>query len=338
MRVLVTGATGFLGKHLVQKLVARGDEVCALVWPPDTRSALQNLPVAILEGDIQNANLVMQAVKGNEVVFHCAGKVDDWGPRNEFYRVNVDGTRNILEASRISGVKHFIHISSLAVLGIPETAPVDETMPYTTKLFNPYMETKLIAEKLVLEYHNKHKLPVTIIRPGILWGPEDTSIFPRLKRLALTGLMIFKIGMGNNVLCLAYVPNLVDALLLAADVKNPDCQIYHIADEEKITSGAYFAALSRAIGVKQPAIPIPFFVLYIVASLFELGAKLLKLDQPPLLTRYGLYLWSCTFIVNITKAKKQLGYQQRVFFKEGMEQLTEWYAKTKSEYAPNVIV
>jgi nucleoside-diphosphate-sugar epimerase len=329
MKVLVTGATGFLGKHLVQKLVARGDEVCALVWPPSTRSTLQNLSVTMLEGDIQNANLVMQAVKGNDVVFHCAGKVDDWGPRNEFYRVNVDGTRNMLEACRVAGVKHFIHISSLAVLGIPETAPVDETMPYTTKPFHPYMETKLLSEKLVLEYHNKHKLPVTIIRPGILWGPGDTSIFPRLERLASKGLMIFKMGTGNNVLCLSYVPNLVDALLLAADVENPDCQIYHIADEERITSGAYFAALTKAISAKQPTIPTPFFVLYIVASLFELGAKLLRLSQSPLLTRYGLYLWSCTFIVNLSKAKKQLGYQQQVFFKEGMKQLTEWYAKTK---------
>ncbi len=331
MKVLVTGASGFLGKHLVQKLAARGDEVRALVWPPGTRSTLQNLPVTMLEGDIQNANLVMQAAKGNDVVFHCAGKVDDWGSRNEFYRVNVDGTRNMLEASRVAGVKHFIHISSLVVLGVPETAPVDETMPYTTKPFNPYMETKLVSEKLVLEYHNEYKLPVTIIRPGILWGPGDTSIFPRLERLASTGLMIFKIGTGNNVLCLSYVPNLVDALLLAADVENPDCQIYHITDEEKITSGDYFSALTKTIGAKQPTIPTPFFSLYIAASLFELGAKLLRSSRSPLLTRYGLYLWGCTFIVNLSKAKKQLGYQQRVFFNEGMQQLADWYDKKRCQ-------
>ena len=329
MKVLVTGATGFLGKHLVQKLVARGDEVCALVWPSSNCSTLQNLSVTMLEGDIQNADLVMQAVKGNDVVFHCAGKVDDWGPRHEFYQVNVEGTRNMLDASRAAGVKHFIHISSLVVLGIPETTPVDETMPYSTKFFNPYMETKFLSEKLVIEYHNKHKLPVTIIRPGILWGPGDTSIFPRLERLASKGLMIFKMGTGNNVLCLSYVHNLVDALLLAADVKNPDCQVYHITDEEKITSGVFFDALTKAIGAKQPTIPTPLFILFIVASLFELGTKLLRLSQPPLLTRYGLYMWSCTFITNISKAKKQLGYQQRVFFKEGIQQLKEWYVKTK---------
>ena len=329
MKVLVTGATGFLGKHLVQKLVARGDEVCALVWPPSTCSTLQNLSVTMLEGDIQNTALVMQAAKGKDVVFHCAGKVDDWGPRYEFCQVNVEGTRNMLEASRAAGVKHFIHISSLVVLGIPESTPVDETMPYSTKFFNPYMETKFLSEKLVIEYHNKHKLPVTIIRPGILWGPGDTSIFPRLERLASKGLMIFKMGTGNNVLCLSYVHNLVDALLLAADVKNPDCQVYHITDEDKITSGVFFDALTKAIGAKQPTIPTPLFILFIVASLFELGAKLLRLSQPPLLTRYGLYMWSCTFITNISKAKKQLGYQQRVFFKEGIQQLKEWYVKTK---------
>jgi nucleoside-diphosphate-sugar epimerase len=329
MKVLVTGATGFLGKHLVQRLVARGDEVCALVWPPGTRSALQDLSVTMLEGDIQDTAVLKQAAQGKDVVFHCAGKVDDWGPRHEFYKVNVVGTQNMLEASRAAGVKHFIHISSLVVLGIPETMPADETMPYTTKFYNHYMETKLLAEKSVIEYHHKHKLPVTIIRPGILWGPGDTSIFPRLERLALKGLLIFKLGTGNNVLCLSYVPNLVDALLLAADVKNPECQVYHITDEEKITSGAYFSAVTKAIGVQQPIIPTPLFILDIVASLFELGAKLLQLSRPPLLTRYGLYLWSCTFITTIAKAKKQLGYQQRVFFKEGIQQLAEWYAKTK---------
>jgi len=327
MKALVTGASGFLGKHLVQRLAARGDEVCALVWPRSTCPVLENLPVTIFACDIRDAASVAHAAKGTDTVFHCAGKVDDWGPREEFYRINVEGTRNVLEASRAAGVKHFIHISSLSVLGFPGTAPADETMPCTTRPFNPYMETKLAAEKIVLEYHHRHKLPVTIIRPGILWGPEDTSIFSRIERLASKGMMIFKIGAGNNVLCLSYIQNLVDALLLAADVTCPDCQIYHIADEESITSGDYFAALTKAIGVRPPVIPVPFCVLYIAASVFELWARPLRSSRSPLLTRYGLYLWSLTVMVNLSKAKKQLGYQQRVSFKEGMDQLAAWYAK-----------
>ena len=160
MKALVTGASGFLGKHLIQKLVARGDEVSALVWPTRTRSVLQNLPVILIDGDVQDTAAIKRATQGQDVVFHCAGKVADWGPRSEFYQVNVEGTRNLLEANRAAGVKHFIHISSLAVLGIPDTTSVNETMPYTTKCLNPYMETKLASEKMVLDYHKKNKLPV----------------------------------------------------------------------------------------------------------------------------------------------------------------------------------
>ena len=294
MRVLVTGAGGFLGRHLVRRLAAQGDEITALVWPAGTGQELRDMPVRIVEANICNKDSVREAVQGQEIIFHCAGKVDDWGPRNDYYKVNVEGTRNMLESSRAAGVKHFIYVSSLVILGIPETNPVDETHPYTDNLFNPYLETKLLSEQLVREFYAEHKLPVTIIRPGILWGPGDTTIFPRMARLAKCGLM-FTVGRGDNILCLTYVSNMVDALMLAARVEHPDGQIYHIADTEKITSKQYFKELVAAVGAWQPPGSLPFCIADGFAFLSEIAARFLKavgIDFPPLLTRYGLYLWS----------------------------------------------
>ena len=178
----------------------------ALVWPAGTGQELRDVPVKLVEGNICNKDSVREAVQGQDIVFHCAGKVDDWGPRDDYYKVNVEGTRNMLEASRAAGVRHFIYVSSLVVLGAPETNPIDETHPYTGNLFNPYLETKLLSEQLVREFYAMHKLPVTIIRPGILWGPGDTTIFPRMAQLAKCGLM-FTLGRGDNILCLTYVSN-----------------------------------------------------------------------------------------------------------------------------------
>ncbi|MCX5900184.1 MAG: NAD-dependent epimerase/dehydratase family protein [Proteobacteria bacterium] len=331
MKVLVTGATGFLGRQLVEQLVARGDDVTGLVWPAAACPSLQGRPVRLLVGDIRDLDAVTKAVQGQDVVFHCAGKVDDWGPRDEYYMVNVEGTRMMLEASRAAGVKHFIHISSLVVVGLPKKNPIDETAPYTNNPANFYMETKLVSEKMVLEYGTIHGLAVTIIRPGILWGPGDTTMLPRMERLAKSRLLV-PIGGGGNILCLTHVANLVDALLLAAQSEKAHGQVYHITDTESVSCGQYFRALACAIGFRQPPISIPYPVVYAAAFFLELGAAALRaagIAVPPLLTRYGIALWSATMIAPPTKAQQQLGYRQHVFFKEGMKNLAAEYAHKK---------
>ena len=125
---------------------------------------------------------------------------------------------------------------------------------------------------------------------------------------------------------------MVDALMLAARVEHPDGQIYHIADTEKITSKQYFKGLVAAVGAWQPPGSLPFCIAYGFAFIAEVAARLMKavgIDFPPLLTRYGLYLWSSTMIAPVTKARERLGYEQKVFFKEGMKNLAAWYADNK---------
>ena len=333
MKVLVTGASGFLGSTLVRALAARGDAVTALVRETSKCAALAGCPVTRVIGDVQDKDSLARATRGHDIVFHCAGRVADWGPRQEFYRVNVEGTGNLLEASRSAGIRHFIHISSLVVLGVPRSMPVNETAPYAARAFHPYIETKILAERLVLEYYNKYRLPITIIRPGIIWGPGDTTIFPRLEQLARKKLLAF-IGRGTNVLCLSYIGNLVAALLQAAAVEQPDGQIYSIADEEQITSRTFFVALAEALGLPPPAIAVPFFALNAAAVLCELWVRLACPAQAPLLTRLGLYLWGTHYIADTSRARQKLGYVQKVSFTAGMQNLASWYRQHAAAAVP----
>jgi nucleoside-diphosphate-sugar epimerase len=329
MKVLVTGATGFLGSALARALAERGDEVSVLVRSTSNCAPLRGIPVQTITGDVQDRASLDRAVSGNDVVMHCAGKVEDWGKRQQFFQINVEGTRNLLEASCAAGIKHFIHTSSLTVLGIPRGTPIDETTPYTKDYFEPYTETKIISEQLVLDFHHKHRLPVTIIRPGVIWGPGDTTILPRLERFAKKGL-IFNIGRGDNILCLSYISNLVDGFLLAADSGRGEGQIYHVIDDEKITSRTFFAELSATVGVKKPAASLPFSLMYGIAYCFEAIGKLLKFSEPPLLTRLGLCLWGCDCNYDITRTRQQLGYKPRVSFNEGVKRVSQWYCETRS--------
>ena len=330
MKVLVTGASGFLGSALVRALAARGDAVTVLVRQTSNCSAFAGCPVALVTGDVQDRDSLARATRGNDTVFHCAGRVADWGPRSEFYRVNVEGTRNLLDASCSAGIQHFIHVSSLVVLGVPRTMPVTETTPYATRYFHPYVETKILAEQLVLDCHARYRLPATIVRPGIIWGPGDTTIFPRIEQLARKGLMVI-LGRGDNILCLSYIGNLVAGLLRAAAIEQPDGQIYSIADEEHITSRAFFTALTAALDLPPPRLTVPFSALDAVARLCEVWARLVRSSQAPLLTRLGLYLWGTHYIADITKARQKLGYRQQVSFKEGLQNLGAWY---RQQYKP----
>lgn len=133
------------------------------------------------------------------------------------------------------------------------------------------------------------------------------------------------IGRGNNVLCLSYIGNLVAALLKASAVERPDCQIYSIADEERITSREFFSEFTASLGLPPPGLAIPFFALYAAAGVCEAWARLVRSSRAPILTRLGLYLWGTHYIADITKAALQLGYRPQVSFKEGMQNLAAWY-------------
>ncbi len=328
MNALVTGATGFLGSNLVHALLKKGYSVRALVRSSGRRSLLDGCRVEFAEGDLSDASSLTAAVQGQDVVFHTAAMVTEWGRREDFFKINVAGTRSLLDASLQAGVQRFIHTSSLSVLGIPrDERPIDESRPYASDGLNPYTETKIEAERIVMNYCSDRGLPAVIVRPGIIWGPGDTTFLPRLLRLARYGV-VCTIGRGDNRMCLSYIANIVGALLLAAEKREAVGQVYNITDDECITSGQYIAGLAKATGHRPPSFSLPYPLLYAVSCGCEIAAKLFRLSGAPLISRFGLYLLSSGGTYSMQKARDELGYQPAVSFVQGMQSISRWFSET----------
>jgi len=321
MKVLVTGATGFLGGHLAERLAVMGKDVRALVRNPTRAKRLKESGIEVAVGDLLDHATLVSASRGVEVIYHCAGMVKDWGKKDLFYQANVQGTKNLLEAALRNGCK-IVHTSSLTVLGIHRSAkPVDETFPYAQRPVDPYTETKIQAEKLALEYVGKG-IPIVVVRPGFIWGPGDTTILPRV----LTHLKkrrLFLISGGKNLLSLSYCSNVVDGLIAAAK-SGTSGRVYHITDGEKVTGKEYFCALSKLFQLPPPSITVPFPLALAFVFLTEMQARLRRCDEPPPFTLYGLYLLSHHLETDLSRAKSELGYYPRVGFTEGMKRMEAW--------------
>jgi nucleoside-diphosphate-sugar epimerase len=318
---LVSGATGFLGSHLLAKLQEKGFKVRALARQTSDISGLVRSGIELSEGDVLDRQSLRRAMKGQQLVFHTAGKVSDWGSRQEFWQANVEGTANVISACRDAGVKRLIHVSSLTVLGLPRSgARVDEKTPLADSSRDFYTMSKIAGERLVREAHGSSRLETVVIRPGVIWGPGDTTILPRLAALLRRGQLVF-IDRGENQLGLSHVENLSQGLVLAALTPSAAGQIYHLTDGEEITARDVFYALAVALGVPPPRFSLPFPVVYFLAALLEWTARIKKTDNPPALTRYGVRLVACNSRYDIGKAQSELGYRPALTFRRSINTL-----------------
>jgi nucleoside-diphosphate-sugar epimerase len=318
---LVSGATGFLGGHLLHKLREKGFRVRALARQTSDIAELVRSGVDVCEGDVADPQSLRRAMAGQQLVFHTAGKVSDWGSRQEFWQANVEGTANVIAACREAGVKRLIHVSSLTVLGLPRSgAQVDEKTPPADSIRDFYTISKIAGEILVRKAHGGGGLETVVIRPGVIWGPGDTTILPRLAALLRRGRLVF-IGRGGNHLGLSHVENLSQGLILAALTPSAAGQIYHLTDGEEITARDAFCALAAALGLPLPRFSLPFPVVYFLAALLERIARLQNAVTPPALTRYGVRLVACDSRYDISKAINELGYRPLLTFRQGLATL-----------------
>jgi polyketide synthase len=318
---LVSGATGFLGGYLLGKLREKGYRVRALARETSDISGLVRDGFDICKGDVTDRQSLRRAMAGQQLVFHTAGKVSDWGSRHEFWQANVEGTANVIAASREAGVRRLVHVSSLTVLGLPRTGrPVDESTPYGDALGDFYTTSKIAGEKLVREAHTPGGLETVVVRPGVIWGPGDTTIFPRLAGL-LRRRQLFFIGGGKNQVGISHVENLSQGLILAATVPAAAGHVYHLTDGETLTERDLFCAFAAALGVPAPRFSLPFTAAYFLAAMMEWMARLRKAATPPALTRYGIRLVASDSRYDISKAQKELGYKPPLSFIQGVKTL-----------------
>jgi len=323
MRVFITGINGFIGSSLAARLVEDGEEVSGLVRKTSDLSLLQGLKVKLFTGDLSNRDILDRATQGVDVVYHLAGRASDWGAMEQFRKVNLEGTRNLLESSLKSQVKKFVFISSTAVHGFGGFKNATEDSPKTPTIF-PYCITKREAEDLVNRFYREKGLPTIIIRPGNVFGPNDRAVFARMAERLEKGQMVY-ISRGKALTCPTYIENLVDAILLAASRNDTVGETFIITDGLEVTWKEYFDRIADKLGVRRPLFSIPYSLAYYAGTICEAILRLFGSKKPPIITRYRMAHAGKDYHFSIEKARTKLGYKPRVSLDKALERTVEWY-------------
>jgi len=326
MNNLVTGATGFVGSHVAEKLIADGQHVIALARETSDTSFLKQIGADIRYGTLTGPASLYEAAKGIDRVIHVAAMTEEWVPKEVSWKTNVQGTANLLEASMENNVKRFFFVSSLAVMGFKNHYNTGVETNYE-KSHDPYIDTKIEAEKLAWRFH-KFGLPVTVLRPGFMYGPRDRRFLKRILEKLQHNEFMF-IGSGNNMLNLNYAGNFADAVVAATKTEASIGEAYNIANDDKsLDMETFIYKVADLWGYPRPEKHLPIPVAKIATTVMEGSAKLMHKKEPPLLTKTRLKFLSLNLEFDISKAKEQLGFVNKVNIDEGLEITKKWIEET----------
>lgn len=328
---LVTGATGMLGSHVAERLVAQGRSVRALVREGSDTRFLEGVGVGLIIGDLVDREACERAVGGVERVYHCAAKVGDWGPWREFQSSCVDATRNIAEAAQTAGVTRFLHISSTSAYGHPKEggAAIEETaaMGQNMWVWDAYTRSKVESEKIIWGLAAEG-LPVTVIRPSWLYGERDRTTTARLVGRLRKGKVLL-VGRGDNPLSAVYVGIVADAAILAANDGGSVGEAYNITNQGAITQREFMNLLAEACGAPAVTRKVSYTVAYAAASVFEAKGRLLRQVEPPWVTRYATWLLGRNLEYSTEKARVRLGWAPGMTYRECIERTVRWLSESE---------
>lgn len=325
---LVTGGGGFLGRAIVEQLLARGDRVRS--FARSDYSELTAMGVETIRGDIRDAPAVSDACAGCDVVFHVAAKSGIWGDYGEYHEPNVRGTENVLAACETHGVSRFVYTSSPSVVFDGRGMEgVDESTPYPRKYVSTYSETKAIAERAVLAA-NGPRLRTVALRPHLIWGPGDNHLIPRFVAQARAG-KLRRLGNGKNLIDTTYIDNAAHAHLLAADAlrTNPRAagRVFFLSQGEPIPVWDIINGFLAAAGVPPVTRSVPSIVGWSAGLVFEVVYKLFRFKGEPRMTRFVASVLSMPHWFDISAARRELGYEPSVSTEEGLRRLEAWFQK-----------
>ena len=323
-KVLVTGATGFLGKYVVEELVEHGYQVRAFGRNSKIGRSLENTSVSFFQGDLTNADDVTEACKEMDLVVHAGALSTVWGPWEDFYQANVLGTKYVLEACRQVGMQRLVYVSSPSIYAAPkdQLAIKESDAPEENNL-NNYIRSKLASERLFKDYPD---VPSIILRPRGLFGIGDTSILPRVINLSQK-IGIPLIGDGRQLMDMTCVENVALAIRLSMEVPEAKGEVYNITNGEPRAFRDLLEESLTGLGYPIKYRKIPAFLLSGIASSLEFLYKTLNLKGEPALTRYTYYLLRYSQTLDISKAEKELGYHPKISISEGIEQYVKDYRK-----------
>lgn len=319
--VLVTGASGFIGSHLVDRCLSEGHRVKALVRRGNPRiSGLRSRGVEVVEGDVRDDASVDAAVRGCSIVFHAAALTSDWGPMQDFLDINVGGTRRICDAALRYGVERLVHVSSFECFPHYQLARIDETTPYAPRGAS-YADTK-IGSTVEAWAASRRGLGVSVVHPVWVYGPGDRTLFPLLADGIRRRLMLY--WTRNARMSLVYIDNLLDLCMLAATHPSARGEAFLSCDGEEMTLEGLCNIIASAIGAKPPSLYLPYDVVHTLAGVMETAYRLVRSAKRPMMTRQAIEVLSSRATIDVSKARTLLGWQSRVPQEEGIRRTLEW--------------
>ncbi|HEX3729918.1 MAG TPA: NAD-dependent epimerase/dehydratase family protein [Opitutaceae bacterium] len=333
MITLVTGGTGFLGRRLVERLLAEGRPVAVLGRTP--APDLEARGVRFLRVSLEDADAVQAACAGAGTVFHVAAKVGVWGRSGDFFRANVLGTRAILEGCRRHGVPRLVHTSTPSVVyNGRDLAGADESLPLTTACPSPYPLTKAQAEREVLAA-NGPLLRTVALRPHLIWGPGDPHLVPRILERARAGRLRI-VGAGRNRADMVHVENAADAHLRAeaALAGAAAGRAYFITNGEPVILWDWINALLAALGEPPVTRKLSLGAAAAIGGACEAAWKLLPLRGEPPMTRFIAAELAKDHWFDLGAARRDLGYAPRIGMAEGTAELVAWLRRGRAGAPP----
>lgn len=320
MRVLVTGGGGFLGRAIVRELIARGHHATSA--SRSTYLELGKLGAEQISLDLGDAPAVHEALDGFDAVIHSAAKTGIWGPFEDYQRINVDGTRNVIEACLRNGIERLVHTSSPSVcFDGKDHVDAKNDLPYPTRFLCAYAETKAEAERLALHANRHEHLSTCALRPHLIFGPGDPHLVPRLiERGRARKLAI--VGDGTNVVSMTFVENAAVAHVDALETLGPDAahagRAYFLGQKKSVNLWDWVSELFQALDVPPIKRRVPLRVARILGGLCELTWNLLRRQDDPPMTRFVALQLATSHSYDLGPAERDFGYRERVGMPEAM--------------------
>lgn len=321
-KALITGGTGFTGSHLAKRLLEKGWDVVILTRPASNFLPLKEMGADVLIGDVRDRVAVDKAVKDVDLIFHIAAAFREAKLSDEVYRdVNVEGTRNILEAGVRYGVRRTIHCSTIGVHGDVGSTPASED-----SLFKPddvYQKTKLEGELLARHYFQEKNAPVVVVRPCGIYGPGDMRFLKLFRAIAKKRFVM--IGDGETLWHPVYIDDLITGFELAAGKEGILGEVFIIGGEKYLSLNELVSKIASVLGVSPPRRHIPIAPVKIAGVVCEYLFRPFGFEPPIHRRRVDFFSKSRAF--DISRAKKILGYSPKYDIDEGLRLTAEWYRK-----------
>jgi nucleoside-diphosphate-sugar epimerase len=321
VKVLVTGGGGFLGSWICRQLKIRGDQ--PLAYQRSAAPRLEELGIEVLRGDILDETRLREVLGACDAVIHTAGLAGPWGEAAEYHRINVEGTRTVLDACRATGVRRLVFTSSPSVVhGGEDIEGGDESLPYPDHYLAPYPESKAAAERLVMTASDG-ELATVSLRPHLVWGPGDNQLLPRLRSRAAGG--VIRLPGPGKLIDTVYVENAAAAHLRALDAlaENRIChgRTYFISNDEPWPQARIIKALLNAAGMDVEVRAVPPILARTAGAFSEWFWRRTGRSGEPPLTRWAVEQLSTAHWYDISAAREELGYSPAISMKEGLEHL-----------------